>query len=97
MSPVAARERIKKHAIPVLKAHGISRAGIFGSYARGTASKNSDIDILIDTNGKLGLFALSDLKLSLEKELKKKVDLVEYRAIKPALRTMVMRDHRKLL
>lgn len=91
------RGNIRKRAASVLKAHGISRAGIFGSFARGTATRKSDVDILIDTRGKIGLFAMVGLKQSLEKELKRKVDLVEYRAIKPALRKNVMRDHRTLV
>ena len=31
-----------------LKSLGVSRLGIFGSYARGTATKSSDLDILFE-------------------------------------------------
>lgn len=41
-------ESIKKKIVPILKKHGVVRAGIFGSYARGEQNKNSDVDILIE-------------------------------------------------
>ena len=39
-------EEIKMKIIPVLKEYRVTRAGIFGSYARGEQKKDSDIDIL---------------------------------------------------
>ena len=38
-------ERIKLKALPILKKYGVTKAGIFGSYATGKNKKNSDIDI----------------------------------------------------
>ncbi len=46
-------EQIKEKVIPILKDYPVSKAVIFGSYAKGKPSNNSDIDIYIDTNGKL--------------------------------------------
>lgn len=43
---------IKEKAIPIAKNHGIKSMSIFGSYARGEARDDSDIDIYID-KGKL--------------------------------------------
>ena len=59
----------------------ISELGIFGSYARGDQNSNSDIDILVDFNGHIGI---SFIKLAHELEdlFKQKVDLVSRRAIK---------------
>ena len=39
--------QIKKKIEKPLRDAGVVRAGIFGSYARGEQTKNSDIDILI--------------------------------------------------
>ena len=36
---------------PVAKKHNLKAVYLFGSYARGTATENSDIDLLIDTSG----------------------------------------------
>ena len=38
---------------PVLDKWGIERIIVFGSYARGSANDSSDIDLVIDSNGKL--------------------------------------------
>ena len=47
----------------ILRKNGVVKAGIFGSYARGEAKKNSDIDILIKFKGSKSLFDLSGLKI----------------------------------
>lgn len=45
-------EQIKEKTIPIAKAYGINKMCLFGSYARGEATDNSDVDIYID-KGKL--------------------------------------------
>ena len=35
---------------PVFDAYGISRAILFGSLAKGTSDKNSDLDLLVDSS-----------------------------------------------
>lgn len=65
---------IKRKVVPILRHYGIQKAGIFGSYARGEAKKNSDIDILIQPPRGMGLEFIG-VKLELEKKLNKKVDL----------------------
>ncbi|MBQ7216311.1 MAG: nucleotidyltransferase domain-containing protein [Synergistaceae bacterium] len=44
---------IEERIIPVAKSYGVGSVSVFGSYARGEADEDSDIDILID-RGKLG-------------------------------------------
>lgn len=39
---------IKDITIPVAKAYGIERVSLFGSYARGEAKDNSDVDLYIE-------------------------------------------------
>ena len=46
-------KKLKPKIIKVLKRYGITRAGLFGSYAKGEQKKNSDIDILIEFNKSL--------------------------------------------
>jgi len=68
--------------------YNIDNIGIFGSYARGTASENSDLDILVGfkkPNG-LGFVTLAE---ELESLLKVKVDLVSVNAIKPKMMNYV--------
>lgn len=56
--------------------YGAERIYLFGSYARGEAVPGSDVDLRIDKGKIRGLFALSGLRLALEEQLGKKVDLL---------------------
>lgn len=40
---------IQTSLAPVFSAYGISRAVLFGSTVRGTATENSDLDLLVDS------------------------------------------------
>jgi predicted nucleotidyltransferase len=59
----------------------ISELGVFGSYARGDYNEKSDIDILVDFNGRIGIEFIS-LAHELEDLFNHKIDLVSRRAIK---------------
>ncbi len=56
--------------------YGAERIYLFGSYARGEAAPDSDVDLRIDKGKIRGLFALSGLRLALEDQLGTKVDLL---------------------
>ena len=43
---------IRNKTVPIAKEFGISRMSLFGSYARGEATDDSDVDLYID-RGKL--------------------------------------------
>jgi uncharacterized protein len=64
---------------------------LFGSYARDEQSPASDIDLLIDVNGKMG-FKFIDLCDEFEKILKHKVDVVSKRALKPLALEFISKD-----
>ncbi len=85
-------EKIKKKIIPVLKKHKATKAGIFGSYARGDHKKKSDVDILVELDKDLDLFDVIRVKIDLEKALKKKVDLVEYNTIRSELKERILNE-----
>ena len=85
-------EEIRLKAVPILKAAGASKAAIFGSYARGDETSESDIDILAALPHSMSLFDVVGIKLDLEEVLGKKVDLVQYDAIKPRLRPYIMQN-----
>ena len=74
-------EALKKKIIPILKSYKVTKAGIFGSFARGDNKKKSDVDILAEIDKKYDLLEVIRIKLMLEKAIKRKVDLVEYELI----------------
>lgn len=41
-------EEIREKTVPIAKSYGIKRMSLFGSYARGDAKDDSDVDICID-------------------------------------------------
>jgi len=90
-------EQIKKKIVPVLKKFNVTKAGIFGSYARGEQKKRSDVDILIELDNSADLFDLIRLQANLEKEVKRKVDLVEYSLIRQEIRENILNDEVQIL
>ena len=89
-------EKMKLKILPILKKHGVVRAGIFGSYATGEQKKNSDIDILIKYPKGLG-FGFAGIKIELEEKLNKKVHLVTYKYIHPKLKGQILKEEIRLL
>jgi len=89
-------KRLKPLIVKTLKKNGIVKAGIFGSYARGEAKKNSDIDILVKLSRPLG-FSFAGIELELEEKLKKKVDLLTYNSIHPRLKKRILQDEVRII
>lgn len=85
-------EEIKDKIAPILKKYGVKKAGIFGSVARGESTEESDIDILVEIEGRMSLLDFAGLKLELEEILGRKVDLGEYSAIKPLIREEILKE-----
>ena len=91
-------EKIKSKIIKVLKKNKVSKAGIFGSYSRGEQNKNSDIDIVVEINdSNMSLLGFIRLNRLLEGLLKRKVDLVEYSAIKPRIKERILKEEIRIL
>ena len=89
-------EEISEKARPVFEKYGVTRARIFGSYARGDAKPESDIDILITTPPAMSLFTYMDFKEQLGEELGRSVDVVSEGNINKYFRPYIMPDVRSL-
>ena len=76
-------EEIRRRITPVAVRYRLKAVYLFGSYARGEATDESDIDLLIDTSGTSlkGLFALGAVYGDLEDALQKKIDLLTLSAL----------------
>ena len=83
--------------IPLLKRHGVVKAGVFGSYARGEAGKRSDIDMLVKFSGKKSLLDLVGLSMELEENPGRKVDLLTYGSVHPLLKDRIMKEEKRIL
>ncbi len=90
-------KELRYRILPVLKRHGVAKAGIFGSFARGEAKKNSDIDILIKFKGKKSLLDLAGLEIELEKKLGRKVDVLTYNSVHPLLKDKILNEEVAIL
>jgi len=88
---------IKRDAVPILKKHGVTKAGLFGSVVRGEAKKGSDIDILVNVGKETSLFDLVGIELELGEKLGKKVDLVTYKSLHPLLRKRILSEEVRVL
>ena len=90
-------ESMKSGIIQILRENKVSKAGLFGSYARGEAKKGSDIDLLVEIKPDISLFDFAGIKVQLEDRFKKKFDLVEYSCIKPSLRDQILGEEVPLM
>ncbi|MEN9520604.1 MAG: hypothetical protein RLZZ381_3192 [Cyanobacteriota bacterium] len=70
----------------------VTRLGIFGSYARGEQTPESDLDILIDYEQAPTLFQLVELQDYLGKQVGLKVDLVTKNGMKPRIQARVLSE-----
>jgi predicted nucleotidyltransferase len=61
----------------------IRRLALFGSWARGEARADSDVDVMVDVYPSIGI-GFIELAEELERALGRRVDLVSRRAIRPA-------------
>ena len=88
---------IKNKIIPVLKRYDVKRAAIFGSFVRGEQREDSDIDILVEFEGKKSLLDLVGLKIKLEEVLGRNVDVLTYNSLHPLLRDRILQEQEVIL
>jgi len=81
----------------VLRAHGVARGALFGSFARGAATERSDVDILVEFTGATGLLDIAALELELSDLLGRPVEVVTYRALNPRIKDQVLQEQVSIL
>jgi len=72
--------------------YGISEIGIFGSYVRGEERESSDLDILVQTNKRMGLLKFIGIENYLTDVLNVKVDLVMKDVLKPTIGKQILKE-----
>jgi hypothetical protein len=69
-------EELRRIITPIAQAHGLRSVSLFGSYSKGTARRDSDVDLKIEKGSVMSLFQLSGLRLDIEDALRVPVDLI---------------------
>jgi hypothetical protein len=69
----------------------VKRIGVFGSFVRGDAGPESDVDIIVELEEPT-FDHYMDLKFRLEEVLQRPVDLVMADTVKPRLRPIIERE-----
>ena len=90
-------EIYKQQIQPVLKKYLIKHAAIFGSFAKNKATLISDIDLLIEPAEDFTLFSLLQMEEELAEITHRKVDIVEYSALKDSIRQEVLQTAIRVL
>jgi predicted nucleotidyltransferase len=81
-----------KKNLTTIKSYGVTSLALFGSYARDEAKTTSDIDLLVEFQGKVTFDKYMDLKFFLEDNLSLSVDLVTKKMLKPQIIDTVEKD-----
>lgn len=85
---------ISTAASRVLAQHDVSKAFVFGSFARGEQTPDSDIDLRLVCGNTMTFGTLYELSHKLERELGRKVDIVTNppEHMRPAFRKSIEQD-----
>lgn len=76
-----------------IKSYGIKKIGVFGSFAKSNQRSRSDIDILVEFHKEKKIFDnYIELKFLLERLFHRKVDLVIKEALKPQIKSNILKE-----
>ena len=76
----------------ICKENDVAMLAVFGSVARGEATEQSDVDLLVRFKERKGLLALVRLERVFSETLGRKVDLLTEAAISPYIRDHILND-----
>lgn len=85
-------KEIQSRVSPIAVRYGVERVYLFGSYAKGCATAESDIDLRIDKGALRGLFALSGMRLDICDALSKEVDLLTTNSLDDDFRSRIRKN-----
>ena len=90
--PTYSIDELRRIITPIAQEHGVESVSLFGSYSRGTASADSDVDLKIEKGRLRSLFQLGGFRLAVEDALKLSVDLITSEASDPVFLDSIGRD-----
>lgn len=80
---------IKKIIKPIAHSFGVKRVYLFGSYAKGNANADSDVDLLIEKGDPMSLLKLSSMRQMVQEALNISVDLVTTSGIEEEFKNQI--------
>lgn len=83
-------ETLQQYLTKLQEQYRVKTLGIFGSYVKGKATDDSDLDLLVEFHGDLTFDKYMDLKFFLEDLFNKKIDLVIRDDIKPQIKEKIL-------
>ncbi len=84
--------RLREQMPTLRQRFGVTQISVFGSYARGEQTQESDLDLLVEFERTPGMFLFVGLADYLESVLKLKVDLATHAMLRPRLRPHILKD-----
>ncbi len=76
-----------------IKALGVSRIGLFGSFVRGEQNDDSDIDLLVEFDvGQKTFDAFMELSFFLEEILQRRVELITMESLSPYIGPHILEE-----
>lgn len=82
----------RAEVLRIARKHGVSRVRVFGSVARGTATQDSDIDLLVEVEGPTTPWFPGGLVAELEALLGRRVQVVEPESLREEIREHVLEE-----
>ena len=88
---------VREKIIGILHRNDVKRASFFGSIVRGEMTDESDVDLLVEFEGRKSLLDLAGLKIELEDALNRRVDVLTYRSLHPLLKDRILAEQVPIL
>ncbi len=83
---------LREHKGELAQRYGVRELAIFGSYVRGEATPESDLDILVEFDDPPGFFRFLQLEQYLSELLGVRVELVTRQALKPHIGQHILQE-----
>jgi predicted nucleotidyltransferase/DNA-binding XRE family transcriptional regulator len=84
--------RLRRAIIDAAERRGATNVRVFGSVARGDDTSASDVDLLVDLTGDVGIIGLLGLEREIAETLKREVDVVPAANLKTSLASQVLAE-----
>jgi uncharacterized protein len=97
MRPSEALKRHRDEVLEIISRYPVKNPRVFGSVARGEDEEGSDLDILVEHDGRLSTFELAGLELDLERVLDVRVDVQTPAGLAADVEARVAGDARPLV